>query len=672
MTAKIEIESIFALFVWPGLVLNLLNILSRVALLAAFLAAPSLVAQAADDLRAPVYPAATWSGFYAGIHAGAVDSQTGIRDEDYTLFDADGATAVTNDLTGLMGIHGGYNWQIGNKVFGIEADYSWTSAGRTRFFNNTDQYLSSDLNGFGSLRGRAGVAVDNALLYLTGGIGYVHADIGGGDNFVDEFVSESNFLSFVAGAGAEFKLRSDLSLRLEYMHHLLNDKTDFCEAATCLYPAIFGGSLGVLRAGLTYHFGQGAEEIAQQGNDVWSGFYGGLHVGAVDTVTGVQDEDRDVTGIEGIPVLTNGLDATAGIHGGYNWLFGSALVGVEADYSWTKSGFSRVYGRGNHFLSSQIDGIASVRARLGLAAGNALAYVTGGGALVNAQIQAAAIGQVGDNVSFDHFAALVMGVGAEIKVTPNLSLRGEYLYYAFDEQSTVCPSCQYGQPQFADGQIHSFRAGLSYYLNGNGTEMPQVAVADWAGFYGGLHAGLVDSTTGMRDEEKSIFDKQGLTLFTTSRDIGGGVYAGYHYQMQNAVIGVEADYTFTNSGDSRFIDTTTEFASSQIEGFGSVRGKIGLAAGDAMFYATGGIGFVKADMQGLNNDPGEIVNFGHFTALVAGAGTEFKLKEDLSIRAEYLYYGFDEQSDLCSVCGTDPTYADGQLHTFRVGLTKFF
>ncbi len=662
--------------------LNLLNTCARntcarIVLSTAFLAASSLVVQAGDDLPAPVYPVATWSGFYAGVHAGAVDSQTRIRDEDYTLFDTDGATAVTNDLTGLTGIHGGYNWQDGHKVFGIEADYTWTSAGRTRLLRGAGQNLSSDLSGFGSIRGRAGVAVDNALLYLTGGIGYVDADVGGGDNFDDQFVSESDFRSFVAGAGAEFKLRSNLSLRLEYMHHLFNEKTVFCEYRDCVYPAVFGGSLGVLRAGLTYHFGQGAEEVVQQGNDVWSGFYGGLHAGAVDTVTGVQDEDGDVLDIEGIPVHTNGLDVAAGIHGGYNWLFGSALVGVEADYSWTNSGFSRIYDREESYLSSQIDGIASVRARLGLAAGNALAYVTGGGALINAQIQASAIGlnSTGDNVSFDNFAALVMGAGAEIKITPNLSLRGEYLYYAFDEQSTVCPGCRYQQPQFADGQIHSFRAGLSYYLNANGTEMPQVAVADWAGFYGGLHAGLVDSTTGMRDEHGTVFGYGGNTVFTTSRDIGGGVYAGYHYQMQNAVIGVEADYTFTNSGDSRNIDNISQFVSSQIEGFGSVRGKIGLAVGDAMFYTTGGIGFVQADMSGADEyrtDTTQTVSFSGFTALVAGAGTEFKLKEDLSIRAEYLYYGFDEQSDLCTVCGVDPTYADGQLHTFRVGLTKFF
>ncbi len=645
----------------------------QAAISAAFLAASSLVTLAADDVQAPVYSASNWSGLYFGVHAGAVDSQTRIRDEAYTVFDADGGTVVTSDLTGLVGIHGGYNWQVGNSVFGIEANYSRTSAGRTRFFDGTDQFLSSDLSGFGSLRGRAGIAVDNALLYLTSGIGYVHADVTGYDNPFSQIVSQSDFLSFVAGAGAEFKLRSDLSLRLEYMHHFLNEKTTFCNH--CFDPQIFGGGLGVLQAGLTYHFGQGQDEVLRQGNDVWSGFYVGLHVGAVDTSTSVQDEDDIVLDPEGIPVFTNGLDAAAGIHGGYNWLYGSALVGIEADYSWTNSGYSRLYDDGNTFLSSQIDGMASVRARLGLAAGNALAYVTGGAALIKAQIHASDVGSVGENVNFDHFMAMVMGAGAEIKITPNLSLRGEYLFYAFDEQSTVCPACVSGQPQNADGQIHSFRAGLSYYLNANGTGMPEVEVADWSGFYAGLHAGLVDSTTGMRDESNDIINQDaGVTVFTTSLDIGGGIYAGYQYQMQNAVIGVEVDYTFTNAGDARFIDTqfTNEFISSEIEGFGSVRGKIGLAAGDALFYTTGGIGFVKADLLAYSTIPDEVVEFGHFTALVVGAGTEFKLKDNWSIRAEYLYYGFDEQSDICNNCGTDPIYAEGQLHTFRVGLTKFF
>lgn len=633
-------------------------------LLAATLAAPA----AAEDHSKNIVT--SWAGFYGGVHVGAVDSQTSIRDEDGTVFDAEGGTFLTNDLSLSMGVHGGYNWQDGNKVFGIEADYTWTNAGRSRLFDGTDHYASSDLNGYGSLRGRAGLAVENAHIYLTGGIGYVDANVSGYDSLPDQIVSKDGFFSVVAGAGAEFKVRSDVSLRLEYLHHIFNEKSDLCN--DCDEPQLFGGDLGIVRAGLTYHFGQDSEKIEYQDNDTWSGFYAGLHIGAVDSKTWVQDEDDDVLNEEGMSIFTNDLKASAGLHAGYNWMMGSALVGVEADYSWTNSGGPRNYDANRLFISSQIDGFASIRARVGLASGNALAYVTGGGALINAKISASDIGSAGENVSYDQFGAIVLGAGVEIKVTDRISVRGEYLNYAFDEKSTVCAGCFDNQPQLADGTLHTFRAGLSYYLNATGTGMPEVEAADWSGFYAGIHTGILNSSTGIRDDDGTIFDANGLTVITNSRDVSSGIHAGYNYQIQNAVFGFEVDYSLTNSGSTRFFNSNDHFISSEIEGYGSARGKVGLAAGDALFYATGGIGFVKAKLSGYDSIPTQVVDYENFVALVAGAGTEYKIKEDVSIRAEYLYYGFDEKSDLCTGCANDPAFADGELHILRVGLTKQF
>ena len=357
-----------------------------------------------------------WDGFFLGIHSGAVDSYSTIRDEDGNVLDADGGTLFTNDMTGLIGIHGGYNWQYGNRVFGIEADYSWTSAGRSREFDATDHTASFDLDGFGSIRGRAGVAVDNTFIFLLGGIGFVDASASASDNFPGEDAEASNPVAFVAGAGAEFKIRNNLSARAEFLQYFWGDQTTFCIACTGVSggPQIFSGGLSVFRAGLTYHLGQTGDRVDLASDNVWSGLYFGGHVGAVDTSTRVQDEDWTVLDTEGVSVFTNNLEAAGGVHVGYNHAAGSAILGVEADYTFTDAGFKRFYDGGDLFLSSQIDGIASLRARLGLAAGNAHAYVTGGVAYIDGEIVASDDpANPAQTVQFNDFTALVLGVGAE-------------------------------------------------------------------------------------------------------------------------------------------------------------------------------------------------------------------------------------------------------------------
>jgi outer membrane immunogenic protein len=64
------------------------------------------------------------------------------------------------------GAQAGYNWQMGNWVFGVEGDIEATAAEDTfapwKFSNPW----------FGTLRGRAGYAISNVLFYGTGGLAF--------------------------------------------------------------------------------------------------------------------------------------------------------------------------------------------------------------------------------------------------------------------------------------------------------------------------------------------------------------------------------------------------------------------------------------------------------------------------------------------------------------------
>lgn len=61
-----------------------------------------------------------WTGFYFGLEGGGGFAET--KQSDST-----GVTSNTySQAGGLFGVTGGYNWQFGNWVAGVEADWSWT------------------------------------------------------------------------------------------------------------------------------------------------------------------------------------------------------------------------------------------------------------------------------------------------------------------------------------------------------------------------------------------------------------------------------------------------------------------------------------------------------------------------------------------------------------------
>ena len=63
-----------------------------------------------------------WSGFYLGGHVGGVGS-----DKDWTTPLTIPATSIGSHTgSGFLAGVGGFNWQTGAWVFGIEGDGSWT------------------------------------------------------------------------------------------------------------------------------------------------------------------------------------------------------------------------------------------------------------------------------------------------------------------------------------------------------------------------------------------------------------------------------------------------------------------------------------------------------------------------------------------------------------------
>ena len=204
-----------------------------------------------------------WSGFYAGINAGALinNSQTSTKVTGSESWINNKNGSSSNDSAAFTG--GGllgYNWQIDKLVLGIETDVNYggfSGSDKTTYTGllgggNTNS-ISYQSDWFGTLRGRAGYAVDNVLLYGTAGLAYGEFDTK--SNFFDGARSDSNWigLGWTAGAGIEYGI-DKWSLGLEYLYVDLGSTSNSLDAGTFKVNDSVDYRFSVVRATAKYNF----------------------------------------------------------------------------------------------------------------------------------------------------------------------------------------------------------------------------------------------------------------------------------------------------------------------------------------------------------------------------------------------------------------------------------
>lgn len=224
-------------------------------LLAAVTAAFGLAAASpglAADLPRPVYKAPvyqapvvapfSWSGFYVGINGGY---GWGKADLSNVL----GASSVS-PKGALIGGTVGYNMQSGIWVWGLEADFDFSTVKGSDTTVGTICAAGCEVKSkwFGTARGRIGYAFDRWLPYLTGGAAF--GDVTGG--LTGGATASKTQLGWTVGAGVEYAFLGPWSAKLEYLYADLGKFT--CDAATCVVATDVKYKENLVRAGLNYRF----------------------------------------------------------------------------------------------------------------------------------------------------------------------------------------------------------------------------------------------------------------------------------------------------------------------------------------------------------------------------------------------------------------------------------
>jgi outer membrane immunogenic protein len=180
--------------------------------------------------RMPVF---TWTGLYAGVHAGYGFGQvTGSAGRNF------------KDPTGFLGGGQiGYNLQSGNVVYGLETDLSYAHIqGKNSAIGVAGS--KDTLNYLGTVRGRVGYAFDRFLPYLTGGFAY------GGSTITVPGVGKSSPVHYgwTLGGGIEYALTNNITAKLEGLYVDLADQKVLGGAAKS------GFETGIVRAGINAKF----------------------------------------------------------------------------------------------------------------------------------------------------------------------------------------------------------------------------------------------------------------------------------------------------------------------------------------------------------------------------------------------------------------------------------
>ncbi|MBU1347175.1 MAG: outer membrane beta-barrel protein [Alphaproteobacteria bacterium] len=249
----------------------------------------------------------------------------------------------------------------------------------------------------------------------------------------------------------------------------------------------------------------------------WSGPYVGVYGSSTNT-NDQEDEflrfDRNLDGNFGDPVTTaggadafspgscggspNGNVPTAGCDGdsdgaeggvraGWDFQFGSFVVGAVAEYSAFSGAEDTVTSYSttpaSYTFERKLDNLAALRARVGYAYGPALFYATGGGAMGDMSSQfytsngANSFTATTDDDEANGYQA---GGGVEYMLAPNLSVTGEYLYTSLEAPDfnirvgrgvapannpfVLAPNTTGTDMTRSNGRfgLHAFRVGMNY------------------------------------------------------------------------------------------------------------------------------------------------------------------------------------------------------------------
>ncbi|HYC74971.1 outer membrane protein [Brevundimonas sp.] len=270
-------------------------------------------------------------------------------------------------------------------------------------------------------------------------------------------------------------------------------------------------------------------------------------------------------------------------------------------------------------------------------------------------------------------------------------------------------------------------ASLTLLLTGVAAPALAQSAPDWSGPYIGVFGGLVDT----RDDQNEtlVFDRDldgsyddmvvtsgGADAFgpgfcadqvsggtpRCDRDapgVEGGVKLGYDMQFGRWVIGAVGELAGADVEDSvtGFSTTPAYYSfSRKLDNVAALRARVGMAAGPALVYATGGAAYGKVENRFTTNNTANsftvTTDEDEADGYQFGGGVEWRLAPSLTVTGEYIYSDLETGEYNIRVAGNGTTPATNPFilapnttgtdmtrsgdsfksHAFRIGMNMRF
>jgi outer membrane immunogenic protein len=310
-----------------------------------------------------------------------------------------------------------------------------------------------------------------------------------------------------------------------------------------------------------------------------------------------------------------------------------------------------------------------VGARLGyLVTPSTLAYVLGGYGWQHFELDASIAGG-GPSFSADEDrSGYILGVGMETAVAGNWTLKTEYRYadYGNDTVADLGFAVLKIQPS-----THTFHVGANYRFgaqNGGGTSFATPAY-DWTGFYAGgaLGAGAVVHDLSINFGPGQI-DANGLG----GEGVFGEAGIGYDHDFGNWVAGVMLDARY--SGIATKIDIAPLGIDLEADYGFDVLARVGMKMNEStLAYVLGGYSWQHFDLNASAGGPSISLIDWDSSGFSVGGGLETAVTDNVTVGLEYRYSQYADEDFSALLAAPPGTFeVEPSFHTARIGLKYKF
>jgi opacity protein-like surface antigen len=155
---------------------------------------------------------------------------------------------------------GGYDWQQRYFVYGVAADWTWTNLSHTVVAPGSSlDFFRAKVDWLASFRTRAGLAIDDTLVYITGGLALGDIKSGAGEakgSYIYDTAVSKVRTGWVAGLGVEHRFAQNLSVFSEFLYYDLQrvSATAISSPTHYTYTSQFSHEAFVSRLGINWRF----------------------------------------------------------------------------------------------------------------------------------------------------------------------------------------------------------------------------------------------------------------------------------------------------------------------------------------------------------------------------------------------------------------------------------